>query len=194
MQAVEYYRVQLREMRKGGSLQNIALRNISLVNAILELHRFTDMDNLAEAEVALLENIDIHWHVIESYLLLSIISSRKGMIQEAYERLAEAAQTSTKQEESCRLQAEAEYSRAEGRWDDALTFYRSLIGIYQRGEYCWEWARQLIDLGDVLLGRNQPGDRERAKETYRQSLEMFKEMEAYGYCEVLEKRLQDMEL
>jgi class 3 adenylate cyclase/tetratricopeptide (TPR) repeat protein len=198
MQAVEYFRVLLQETRKGGSLQEIAEENLGLVNTILELHRFAGLDYIAEAEAALLENIDIHWHVIESYLLLSIISARKGMIQEAYEHLEKAVQATgqalTNEDESYRMQAEAEYSRAEGRWDDALTLYRSYIDIYQRGEYCWEWARHLIDLGDVLQGRNGPGDREEAEEVYRQSLEMFTEMGAHGYSEVLEVRLKELKL
>jgi len=54
------------------------------------------------------------------------------------------------------------------------------------------WARSLIDLGDALLGRNEPGNHERARQTYRESLDMFTEMGAPGYIKVLEKRLGEM--
>ncbi len=52
-----------------------------------------------------------------------------------------------------------------------------------------DWARQLIDLGDCLVGRALPGDREQAQGVYQQALEMFTEMGAPGYIQVLEKRL-----
>jgi hypothetical protein len=55
--------------------------------------------------------------------------------------------------------------------------------------YRWGWARRLIDLGDALVGRGQPGDLKRAQQVYQQSLEMFTEMGAPGYSEVLNPRL-----
>ncbi len=47
-------------------------------------------------------------------------------------------------------------------------------------------------LGDAFVGRNEPGDLERARETYQQSLDMFTEMGAPGYIQVLEERLKDL--
>jgi hypothetical protein len=69
---------------------------------------------------------------------------------------------------------------------------KALIDIYRAGGYKWNWARQLIDLGDVLIGRGLPGDREQAEHVYRQSLEMFTEMGAPGYIQVLAQRLEGM--
>jgi hypothetical protein len=40
------------------------------------------------------------------------------------------------------------------------------------------------------MGRDLPGDREGAEQVYRQSLEMFTEMGAAGYIQVLEERLE----
>ena len=91
-----------------------------------------------------------------------------------------------------RLSAEAELARAEGCWDDAVSKCKALIDIYQAGGYRWNWARRLIDLGDALVGRDLPGDREQAEQAYRQSLEMFTEMGAPGYIQVLEERLGGM--
>jgi len=56
----------------------------------------------------------------------------------------------------------------------------------------WIYARALIDLGDSLSGRNEPGDLKRARETYQESLDMFTEMGAPGYIKVLEERLGDL--
>jgi hypothetical protein len=66
------------------------------------------------------------------------------------------------------------------------------IEIYQIRGYRWRWARKLIDLGDALVGRNEPGDLEKARETYQQSLDMFTEMGAPGYIKVLEERLGEL--
>jgi hypothetical protein len=56
----------------------------------------------------------------------------------------------------------------------------------------WGLARRLIDLGDSLVGRNEPGDLERAQGIYQQSLDMFTEMGAPGYIKVLEERLREL--
>lgn len=49
-----------------------------------------------------------------------------------------------------------------------------------------KWARKLIDLGDAFIGRDGPGDLERAVGAYQQSLEMFTEM---GALQEFEERL-----
>jgi len=73
------------------------------------------------------------------------------------------------------------------RYANGVTMYH--VDIYKHGEYRWEWARQLIDLGDALIGRDGPGDREKAQETYQQSLNLFKEMGARGYIKVVNASL-----
>ena len=40
--------------------------------------------------------------------------------------------------------------------------------------------------------RNEPGDLERARDIYKQSLDMFTEMGASGYIKVLEERLANL--
>jgi tetratricopeptide (TPR) repeat protein len=206
MQALEYFRVQVSELRKKGSFQEIAGKNTALVDTILELHRFAGLDDLAdyylkEAETALRENIAIHWYVLESHLKLAILSARKGLLQEARVHLEEALQLDealqpsdqrfTQEGKSHQLHAEAEIALAEGDWEKAITAYQTLIDIYQAAEYRMEWARWLIDLGDVLLKRDGPGDREKAREAFLQSLEIFTELEAPGYIQVLEERLRN---
>jgi tetratricopeptide (TPR) repeat protein len=190
MQVLADTRNQLKKLREGGNTQYIVERNRLLVSAILELHRFAGLDYLAEAEAALLENIGLKWAVNESYFMLVVISARKIHIQGAQEYLAEAPEKCIyKQEESYRLKAEVELAMVDVRWDEAVSTCLSLIDIYQAGGYRWEWARTLIDLGDALIGRDLPGDRERAHEVFRQSLEVFTEMDAPGYIRVLEERL-----
>ena len=190
-QALEYSRHLLDELRKTGSYQNIANENLNMASACLELNRFTGITNITEAEVALRENTK--WHAGQSRFKLVVLLSRQRRLAEAREQLAEVIQELEqpihKPFDVYRFQAEAELARAESRWEDAVANCQSLIDIYQTGGYRWLWARQLIDLGDSLVGRDLPGDRKLAKQVYRQSLEMFTEMEATGYIKVLEERL-----
>jgi tetratricopeptide (TPR) repeat protein len=109
--------------------------------------------------------------------------------EQLVEIIQELDQPITRAEEVYRFRAEAELARAEGHWEEAVSKYQTIIDIWQAGGYRWNWARQLIDLGDAMMGRNLPGDRERGEQTYRQSLEMFTEMGAPGYIKVLEQRL-----
>ena len=68
-----------------------------------------------------------------------------------------------------------------------------MYDTYQRGGYVYNSARWLINLGGVYLSRGKPGDRDRARQTYQLSLEMFTEMGAPGYIKVLEERLASIQ-
>jgi class 3 adenylate cyclase/tetratricopeptide (TPR) repeat protein len=191
---LEYCRYRLNEYRLGRSIQIIANYNIDLVDVCLELNRFKSMTDIEEAEAGLHENIEINWHVIPSNYLLVIVFSRQNRITEAHQRLAEVIneldRTISGPNEVYKLRAETELARAEGRWDDAISTCKSLIEIYQESHHNWQHARQLIDLGDAYLGRNDPGDKELAEKAFQQSLDMFTEMPAPGYVKILEERIQ----
>jgi tetratricopeptide (TPR) repeat protein len=195
-QALEFHRHILEELRETGSYQVIANRNLDLVDACLELNRFGGMADLSEAEAALRENIQMGWDMIRDRFYMVVIFSRQERFAEAREWLAEVIddldQPNSKPNVVFKFDAEAEFARAERRWDEAVSACRAQIDIYQGGGYRWPWARQLIDLGDALIGRDGPSDRERAEGAYRQSLEMFTEMGASGYIQVLEERLGGM--
>lgn len=90
------------------------------------------------------------------------------------------------------MNAEVELSIAEGCWEEAVSKCQTLIDMCQASGYQWRKARLLINLGDALISRDLPGDREQAEKVYRQSLEMFTEMGAPGYIQVLEERLGRM--
>ena len=195
-QALEHSRHRLSELRNTGSYQLIANNNLDLANACLELNRFKRMADLEEAEAALRENIEIKWFTIEALFQQVVLSSRQRRFTEAHERLAEVIKDLTqpigKDYEVSLRRAEAELARAEGRWEEAIIHCQALIDIYQAGGYRRSWARQLIDLGDVLMSRGLPSDREQADQVYRKSLEMFTAMGAPGYIQVLEERLGGM--
>jgi class 3 adenylate cyclase/tetratricopeptide (TPR) repeat protein len=193
-QALEYYRQHQFEFRERN--WQFPYRNFDMANACLELNHFRGMPDLTDAEAAFRENIKIKFQPIPTSLLLVVVSSRLERFTEAHERLAEIIKRLNhpipKGVEVYRFIAEAELARAEGRWEAAVTNCQALVDIYQAGGYRWRWARQLIDLGDSLVSRNLPGDQEQAVQAYRQSLEMFTEMGAPGYIQVLEERLEGM--
>ncbi len=196
-QFLEFIRSSLVELRETSRYQFLADSNIFLAESCLELNRFKGMADLSEAEGALRENIEIGWYPIQSRYLLVIILIRQMCIPEAREQMAgiikDINQPSNKEEEMYKFRAEAELVRAEGYWEEAVSKYKTIVDIWQAGGYRWNWARQLIDLGDSLLGRDLPGDREQAERVYRQSLELFTEMGAPGYIQVLEQRLGGIE-
>lgn len=193
-QFLEFIRSSLVELRETSRYQLLAEHNIFLAESCLELNRFNGMADLSEAEAALRENIEIGWYPIQSRYLLVIILIRQMCIPEAREQITgiikDINQPSNKEEEMYKFRAEAELARAEGDWEEAVSKYKTIVDIWQAGGYRWNWARILIDLGDVLISRNLPDDRKQALQAYRQSLEMFTEMGASGYIQVLEERLE----
>jgi tetratricopeptide (TPR) repeat protein len=128
--------------------------------------------------------------------LLAILFSRQGRFADARKQLAEAVnnadQPMSKPVETSLLYAEAKLDLKEGNWEEAVSKEQTLIDRFRHIGNRWVVARNLINLGDALLGRDAPGDREQAQEAYQQSLEMFTEMGAPGYIQVLEERLGRM--
>ena len=195
-QAKEVIQILREETRKGTFLQSIAGMNFYLAIAILEHNRFELMDDLSIAESALKENIEIGGVLsLDSKFLLVEVYINQGRISAAHDQFAlaqEGLSTATRDNNLFRVlcaNAEIELALAEERWNKAIEASSSSIEIYRDCHHRWGWARKLIDLGDALVGHNQPGDLDRARETYQQSLDMFTEMGAPGYIKVLEERL-----
>jgi tetratricopeptide (TPR) repeat protein len=200
-QALDYWRCLLKEARKTNKYQIIVSTNFELVDVNLELNCFLGMPDLSEAESAVEENIGIRWDGLHARFLQVVVFSRQNRLAEAHERLAEIVKNLNQLPNDVsnrraftvfRLNAEAELAKAERDWEEAVAKCKALIDIYQSGSCRWNWARQLIDFGDCLIGRDLPGDREHAEQAYRESLEMFTEMGATGYIQVLEERLRGL--
>jgi len=193
IQRVEILRPILAESRQGGNIQQIAQSNISIANTILELDRFGSYDGLSEVERMLEENVEIKWLEVHSRFILAVVAARQKHFERARDYILQAekylSETENNLEEELRSRADFELAFAEGRWGDAVIASESSIEIMKSCGYRWMWARRLIDLGDALIGRNEVGDLERARETYQQSLNMFTEMGAPAYIKVLEERL-----
>jgi class 3 adenylate cyclase/tetratricopeptide (TPR) repeat protein len=178
---------------KGESNRIMAHRNVELAIISLELNHFRGQGNLSETETALRCNLDLNYRLHETYCLLCILSAQQASFEQAKDWLLRAENIQFKGgdyiDKISRESAEFELAYAQRYWEETVFVSESYMEFLRDHGYRWGWARRLIDLGDALVGRGQPGDRERAEMKYQQSLEMFTEMGAPGYIEVLNQRL-----
>jgi tetratricopeptide (TPR) repeat protein len=188
------------ELKQSSFIQSISAGNLDITRAVLELCHFGLEGNLSLAESALEENIELASRQLQTNFLLVEVYLYQRRISAAQEQFIRAQNDISPSRKDnnlfrvCLLNAEISLALTGENWDQALKAIRSSIDIYKNCGHRWGWARKLIDLGDALVGRNEPGDLERARETYQQSLDMFTEMGAPGYIKVLEERLGDLEI
>lgn len=185
-QSREHHRAWVETYRTWHIFQAIAECNYFLAWDNIELHCLTGSGDLSEAEAALLENLEMREWIPASQTILVKVYSLQGRFAEAHALLFQLFGASPK----FQLEAKANHALGERRWNRAAPATQSLINYLQSIGRRWEWARALIDLGDIYSQRNKPGDLERASDAYQQSLEMFSEMEAAGYIQVLHQRLE----
>jgi hypothetical protein len=167
-----------------------------LAELIFEINHFEGYSDLYDAKDALEENVTTNWDATRARFLLVILYIRQHSIPIARDYLQKAMDNlsgyANNDEKFMVSRAEFELASAEGRWGDAISASKSSLEIIHSFGSRWEYARRLIDLADAHLGRNEPGDLEKARETYQQSLDMFTEMGAPGYIKVLEERLGEL--
>jgi len=185
------------DARRGGDGQRLAYQNLQLVDAILELDRFGISSDLNQAESALAENLEINRKVIPSLSRMIIVSARQRQFERAKCWLVKVKEHKNLLEfDSIKMlqqRAEIELAFADERWGEAINACHALIEICKRTGYRWEWARRLIDLGDALIQRDGTGDRERARQHLDNSLQMFTDMAASGYVNVIQERLKHLD-
>jgi class 3 adenylate cyclase/tetratricopeptide (TPR) repeat protein len=197
--AIEAIRVDLKRARDIGNLQEISTKNLNLADTLLELNRFSNLDDLSEGESALIENMEnyrIIYRIQKSLYLLAIVCARQRHFSRANDWFSRANDITGQyktdfSKTQCSI-VEFELAFVEHNWAEAVIACKKSIEIYKNSGHRWEWARRLIDLGDALIGRNQTGDQERARGVYQESLDMFTEMGAPGYIKVLEERLNNL--
>ena len=144
-----------------------------------------------------MESIDQDPTNIYSQFYLVVVYIRGDRLDEARDQFAQASENMAMSrpgysfEEIASL-IELEFAFAEERWTEGISICESLLDTYRNSGERRDSARRLIDLGDALVARDEPGDLERAQEAYRQSLDTFTEMGAPGYIQVVEKRIEDL--
>ncbi|MGW8226808.1 MAG: AAA family ATPase, partial [Anaerolineales bacterium] len=180
IEALDMLRARVKDRREKGYFHPLANNNVWLADTILELNRFGYLDEVSEAEKAMKENIEINWNILASQFTLVTIFTRQGKYSEASSLLKNTEEDfndlRTNEYKVELSRARCELAQAEGRWNEAIDACETFIEICQNCGQYWELARKLIDLGDIYVSRNNPGDLERARQTYQQSLDMFTEM------------------
>jgi len=201
MQTLELSRLRLAESRKQGDLPAILNYNNLLIDACINMADLAGLSDLSEAEAALRENLEIiqenpsMGEKILTLFGLVEVDAFQGCFEQARISLAEGKQLLDQNSEMHKITRDiARYylARTEGRWDEALTIVQSFMDKLRKSGNHWYQARYSIGLGDVLRGRDKPGDRERAHQSYQRALDIFTEMGADGYVQALHKRLESL--
>jgi class 3 adenylate cyclase/tetratricopeptide (TPR) repeat protein len=196
--ALEFHREILKYFQDQGNIQRIIERRTNIADNILEQNRFGHCDDLSEVEIGLLENIDQSPIELYSRYYLVIVYIRQGKLQDARDQLVRANKLLSELKSNIyspqylQSKIDIEMAITEHHWEEAIDACESTVDAYRRGGFRWDTARNLVDLGDALVGCNELGDLDRARETYQQSLDMFTEMGAPGYIKVLEERLANL--
>jgi predicted ATPase/class 3 adenylate cyclase len=191
-QALEY--IQGGKNRK--HLFDLAL--LSLLPVSLEVDRFSEKQDWLQIEGILMEVVDIPGEVLNpaGYGMLSVVLSRQGQLERADHWLRKASQpthdTHRFYNQWYIKRAEVELAVAKKDWETAIYNLQGFIKFADERTLVWEHARALLEWGDVCIARGAVGDLEKARVLYIQSLEMFTEMGADGYVEVVKERLDDL--
>ncbi|MCJ7537974.1 MAG: hypothetical protein MUO57_20805, partial [Anaerolineales bacterium] len=186
------------ELQSESFIQSISSQNLEITRAILELYHFGMEVDLSLAESALEENIEIDSRPLQSSFCLVEVYLCQDRMSAALEQLAHILDVVSPTRKGTNLfrvfhsNVEIALALSNENWDTAVDTSKISIRIYRNCHHRWGWARKLIDFGDALLGRSEPGDLDQAREAYQQSLDMFTEMGAPGYIKVLEERLGEL--
>jgi predicted ATPase/class 3 adenylate cyclase len=171
---------------------------LSLIPVSLEVDRFYEEQDWLQIEVLLLEVVDIPGEVLNpgGYGMLSVVYSRQGLLERADHWLRKASQpthdTHRFYNQWYIKRAEVELAVATKDWETAIVNLQGFVKFAERHNLVWEHARSLLEWGDVCVARSAIGDLEKAKALYFQVQEMFTEMGADGYVEVVKERLDDL--
>lgn len=199
----EYLIRQNREdARREGNLQTLAYTLRELVAIALERNFLSgEAADWAQVEKDMQEVREISARGfgggVSLHCIESIISTRKGHLQEAHQLLELARQEAVEPppfwDEVNILAAEAELAYAERRWQTAFSSLERTIELYNRVGRRLDWAKQIGKLAIYHLGRGEPADVERARVLLRQAQIVFEETGANYYAEYAEKQLQSIQ-
>jgi len=199
-QGLERARLELAQARQRVDTNEIVRQSYRIVNLCIEQFYLLGQGDLSEAETALRESIDIRREnpIFRGWLFqdwLAQILILQGRLEEGRLSWTEP-ETIWGQKNSFHKDHEytARYflAKAEGRWDEALMIAQSLVDRFEGSGATWYQARYRIYVGDALRGRDDPGDRERARQVYREALDIFTKMGADGYSQALQERLETL--
>jgi class 3 adenylate cyclase/tetratricopeptide (TPR) repeat protein len=171
---------------------------LSLLPVSLEVDRFYKRQNWVEIEATLRKVLDIPGEILNpaAYSLMSMVFSRQGDFDKAEQWLLEASHRTQASlvftNRRYFKKAKIELAVAKKEWTTAMNELEKFVEFVEHYGFRWEQARALLELGDVYVSLNAEEDFNRAQSRYRKSLDMFSDMGADGYVEVVKERLHDL--
>ncbi|MFU8772768.1 MAG: ATP-binding protein, partial [Anaerolineales bacterium] len=180
---------------QSNDIQRLFTLTGTLLLVLWEVDRFYQQQDWAavEAVVNKLLGKSVEGLNSAAYSGLSIVLARQGRIVEAAQLLVEAERQMEKYPRFANRwfygRAQIDLAIAGKGWDAAMEALERFVGFAEQTGFRWEQARSLLEWGDVCAARAAAGDLDKARELYQQSLDMFSEMGAHGYVNVLTKRI-----
>ena len=186
--------------RASGNLDLLAGLNIGLTNNLLEMVEWEGVDRWQEIEDSLREAIDIGDRGVTSAVqprcVLARVRIKQGRLDDARALLAQAeacaAASGTAWEQLILAAANGFLAGGEGRWSDAIAAAEQGISFLAGLGLRWDQARSTIDLAAAHAARGEPGDPERARALLREAREMFEQMGAPRYAQIVDDRLDSL--
>lgn len=166
----------------------------------LDLHLFRSWSDWALAESALREVLNLGAQSlpqhVKALLLLSIVYARQENVEAAHRYLEEEKHSAARLPEwyllPYRLWTLSELAVAGKRWDEAISLMTELVEITSTTDKPWERAHRLLELAEIHRRRSDADDSETAQTLYKVALQMFSEMGATGFVEVIKGRLDQV--
>ncbi len=169
---------------------------------ILELQRLGEAVDLAEAEAALTEGIEICNQSGEgaikiwTHCQLCIFHARQGRVEEAALFLNKAGefagQSPTILDQMWLKYAQAELSTSKKRWDDAIEAFDISSRLLTQAELRPMLAQVLTQKADAHIARREPADLERARTLLLEAQSIYEYMGSTLYLEFVKQKLEDL--
>jgi class 3 adenylate cyclase/tetratricopeptide (TPR) repeat protein len=200
-QALELSRSRLVEARARGDLPAIIIYNTQIYDVEVQIKLWVGQGDLSEAETALRENLEIIntnpslGDRVENLFFLAQVKALQNKLEQARRLLTDGEQSMDQNNFMQMINrdlARCIIAQTEKHWQEAIEISQSFLDHLQDSGASWYQAWNKMGLGDSLLGRDNPGDRELARQSFRQALDLFSEMGAHGYVQVLHKRLESL--
>jgi tetratricopeptide (TPR) repeat protein len=192
-EAAELYRENLAQARAGNQLQDIWFTGCQLADVL------TEMGQLAEAEEILLEFIEIGDKIGGQALprcLISIVYAKRGQLESAQTRFAEAEAEENKNPAAFGAAwlaySMAHLQQAEANWNETWAAFERCASQWERMGMRPDRCRVLRDWAKAHLSRGEPEDLERARQLLQETLTEFEAMGSPGYVKSIQAELASL--
>ncbi|MCI0397166.1 MAG: protein kinase [Chloroflexi bacterium] len=194
-QALEQFRAFQDDMRQRSELQQLRNASFYLGEALLEL------GDLAEAEKALAETIQVAWddhdsRAVWAACLLAVVYAYEGRPAEATRQLEEVrarlGEAPSPFNTSYLRLAEASVAQGEGDWPQAMAAYEAAVAIMERMGIRWYQAWTLRQWAGAYLARGEAKDLEQAARLMKEARQLFESMRLPNYVNWIDRQLRKL--